>query len=149
MAAVELGGGVWSMHFIAMLGLNLPIPFSFDPPVTLISPLASILIAGTAFLILHFLPRTPRTIPGPGASIGVGIPIIPYIGMSGMELCRPVCTFAGVALALMASVVLSVTVVWVTCCDRGRRNILPGPVGFGLAAFSVHFITMAGTSFPG
>jgi diguanylate cyclase len=147
MAAVALGGGVWSMHFVAMLGLNLPIPFSYDPLVTLISALASILIAGVAFLILHFLPRSPRTITGAGAIIGIGIPIMHYIGMSGMQLCRPVYTFWGVALALAASIALSVAAVWVAYSDRGRRNILLGTVGFGLAVFSVHFIAMAGTGF--
>ncbi len=149
MAAVALGGGVWSMHFVAMLGLNLPIPFSYDPLVTLISALASILIAGVAFLILHFRPRSPRTITGAGAIIGVGIPIMHYIGMSGMQLCRPVYTISGVALALMASIALSVMAVWVAYSDRGRRNILLGTVGFGLAVFSVHFIAMAGTGFLG
>lgn len=149
MAAVALGGGVWSMHFVAMLGLNLPIPFSYDPLVTLVSALASILIAGVAFLILHFLPRSPRTITGAGAIIGVGIPIMHYIGMSGMELCRPVYTFWGVTLALAASMALSVAAVWVAYSDRGRRNILLGTVGFGLAVFSVHFIAMAGTGFLG
>ena len=147
MAAVALGGGVWSMHFVAMLGLNLPIPFSYDPLITLVSALASILIAGVAFLILHFLPRSPRTITGAGAIIGVGIPIMHFIGMSGMELCRPVYTFWGVALALAASITLSVTAVWVAYSERGRRNILLGTVGFGLAVFTVHFIAMAGTGF--
>ena len=147
MAAVALGGGVWSMHFVAMLGLNLGVPFSYDPLVTLVSALASILIAGVAFLILHFLPRSPGTITGAGAIIGIGIPIMHYIGMSGMELCRPVYTFWGVALALAASIALSVMAVWVAYSDRGRRNILLGTAGFGLAVFSVHFIAMAGTGF--
>ncbi len=147
MAAVALGGGIWSMHFVAMLGLNLPIPFSYDPLVTLISALVSILIVGVAFLILHFVPRSPRTITGAGAIIGLGIPIMHYIGMSGMELCRPVYTVGGLVLSVAASVVLSVAAVWVAYSDRGRRNILLGTVGFGLAVFSVHFIAMAGTGF--
>jgi NO-binding membrane sensor protein with MHYT domain len=147
MAAVALGGGVWSMHFIAMLGLNLPIPFTYDPLVTLISALASILIAGVAFLILHFLPRSPRSITGAGVAIGLGIPVMHYIGMSGMELCRPAYTPGGIALAVAASLALGVAAVWLAYGERGRRNILLGTLGFGLAVFSVHFIAMAGTGF--
>ncbi|MEL6211773.1 MAG: MHYT domain-containing protein, partial [Pseudomonadota bacterium] len=30
LASVALGGGIWSMHFVAMLGLQLPILFYYD-----------------------------------------------------------------------------------------------------------------------
>ncbi len=147
MAAVALGGGIWSMHFVAMLGVQLPFLFYYDALVTLISALASILIAGIALLVLHFRPRTPRSITGAGAIIGTGIPIMHYIGMSGVELCRPVYTVGGVVLALVASISLSVAAVWLAYSDRGRRNILLGTVGFALAVFGVHFIAMGGTAF--
>ena len=48
MSAVVLGGGIWSMHFVAMLGLQLPIPFYYDPLVTLISALIGILVSGSS-----------------------------------------------------------------------------------------------------
>jgi hypothetical protein len=70
-----------------------------------------------------------------------------YIGMSGMELCRPVYTPAGLVMAFAASILLSTVAVWLAYSERGRRNILLGTVGFGLAVFSVHFLAMAGTSF--
>ncbi len=147
MAAVALGGGIWSMHFVAMLGLQLPFLYYYDALITLISALVAILLTGIALLMLHFLPRTPVTITGAGVVIGVGIPIMHYIGMSGMELCRPVYTPLGVGLALVASIALSVAAVWLAYSERGRANILLGTVGFGLAVFSVHFLAMAGTGF--
>jgi NO-binding membrane sensor protein with MHYT domain len=147
MAAVALGGGIWSMHFVAMLGLDLPFLYFYDALVTLISALVAILMAGIALLILHFLPRTPITITGAGIIIGVGIPIMHYIGMSGMEMCRPIYTPLGVALALVASIALSVGAVWLAYSERGRRNVVLGTAGFGLAVFSVHFLAMAGTRF--
>lgn len=147
MAAVALGGGIWSMHFVAMLGLQLPFLYFYDALVTLISALVAILMAGIALLILHFLPRTPVTITGAGIIIGIGIPIMHYIGMSGMEMCRPVYSPLGIALALVASIALSVAAVWLAYSERGRRNVLLGTLGFGLAVFSVHFLAMAGTRF--
>ncbi len=147
MAAVALGGGIWSMHFVAMLGLQLPFLYYYDALITLISALVAILLTGMALLVLHFLPRTSVTITGAGVIIGTGIPIMHYIGMSGMELCRAIYTPLGVALALVASIALSVAAVWLAYSERGRRNILLGTVGFGLAVFSVHFLAMAGTAF--
>ena len=147
MAAVALGGGIWSMHFVAMLGLQLPFLYFYDALITLISALVAILMAGIAFLVLHFLPRTAVTITSAGIIIGVGIPIMHYIGMSGMEMCRPIYSPLGVAAALVASIALSVAAVWLAYSERGRGNVLLGTAGFGLAVFSVHFLAMAGTRF--
>lgn len=147
MAAVALGGGIWSMHFVAMLGLQLPILYFYDALTTLISALVAILVTGLALLILHFRPRTARTITAAGVTIGLGIALMHYIGMSGMELCRPVYTPLGIAGALVASVALSVLAMWVAYSDRGRRNIVIGTLCFGLAVVMVHFIAMAGTGF--
>lgn len=147
MAAVALGGGIWSMHFVAMLGLQLPILYTYDALTTLVSALVAILMTGLALLILHFRARTRRMLVLAGVIIGLGISLMHYIGMSGMELCRPVYTPLGIGGALVASVVLSVLAVRVAYSERGRRNIVLGTVGFGAAVVMVHFIAMAGTGF--
>ncbi len=147
MAAVALGGGIWAMHFVAMLGLQLPILFYYDPLITLISALLAILIVGVALLILHFLPRSVGTLTIAGACVGIGIPVMHYVGMSGMELCRPVYTVGGIVFAGLASLGLSIGAVWVAYGARTYRNILLGTLCFGVAVFSVHFIAMAGTEF--
>lgn len=147
MAAVALGGGIWSMHFVAMLGLQLPILYFYDALITLISALVAILLTGLALLILHFRPRSAGSMNLSGAIIGLGISMMHYIGMSGIELCRPVHTLPGVAGALIASVVLSVLAIRLAYSERGRRNILLGTLGFGLAVVMVHFLAMAGTGF--
>jgi NO-binding membrane sensor protein with MHYT domain len=147
MAAIVMGGGIWSMHFVAMLGLRLPVPFFYDPLSTLVSALAAILVAGLALLILHFRPRTPLRLTLAGTMLGAGIVVMHYLGMAGMELCRPVFRPAGVAGAVLASVLLCVVAVRLAYGERGRRNIVQGTVGFGLAVVGVHFIAMAGTGF--
>ena len=147
MAAVALGGGIWSMHFVAMLGLQLPILYFYDTLTTLISALVAILMTGLALLILHFRRRTAGSMTLAGAIIGLGIAVMHYIGMSGMELCQAVYTPLGVAAALVASVGLSVLAVRVAYSERGRRNILLGTVCFGGAVVLVHFTAMAGTGF--
>ena len=147
MSAVALGGGIWSMHFVAMLGLRLPVQFYYDGLTTLISALVAILIVGLAFLILHFLPRSTKTITLAGAVVGLGIPVMHFIGMSGMELCQPVYSIGGVTLSFVASLILSVAAVRIAYGERGRRNIVLGTVVFGLAVFVVHFLAMAGTDF--
>lgn len=142
-----MGGGIWSMHFVAMLGLRLPILFYYDGLMTMISALIAILVVGVALLLLHFRPRTPMTLTAAGTIVGLGIVVMHYVGMLGMELCRPVFAPVGVVIALVAAVALSIAAIWVAYGARTKGNILLGTICFGVSVFAVHFIAMAGTGF--
>jgi methyl-accepting chemotaxis protein PixJ len=50
--ASAMGVGIWSMHFIAMLAYQLPIPMSYDVPTVLISMVAAVLASGLALFIV-------------------------------------------------------------------------------------------------
>lgn len=147
MASIALGGGIWSMHFVAMLGLQLPVLFFYDTLITLLSALIAILVVGTALLILHFRQRSGLTITFSGALVGVGILVMHYVGMSGIQMCRPEYSVMGVVLAVIVSVVLSIAAFWVAYGHRANKNIVIGTLFFGFAVFAVHFAAMAGTSF--
>lgn len=147
MAAIVLGGGIWSMHFVAMLGLQLPILFYYDALITLISALVAILMVGLALLMLHFRPRTPSTVVGAGVVVGLGIVVMHYVGMAGMQLCRPVYGFTDVLLSTLASVILSVAAIWVAYDARTHRNILLGTICFGFAVVTMHFVAVGLTGF--
>ena len=62
LAAIALGGGIWAMHFVAMLGLQMPILFYYDAAITLTSALTAILIVGAALIILHFTARNAHSV---------------------------------------------------------------------------------------
>lgn len=147
LAAIALGGGIWSMHFVAMLGMQLPIQFYYDAVITLTSALVAILVVGLALLILHFRPRTSVTLTLAGAIVGIGILAMHYIGMAGLELCRAVYTPAGLAIACIASCVLSIAAFRVAYGKRNHRTILLGTLCFGISVFAVHFVAVAGTDF--
>jgi len=52
-AAVAMGGGIWSMHFVAMLAFSLPgVDISYDPLLTLLSLAIPILVAAAAFVVV-------------------------------------------------------------------------------------------------
>lgn len=147
MAAIALGGGIWSMHFVAMLGLQLPVLFYYDAVITLISALIAILIVGCSLLLLHFRPRTPTTLTLAGGIIGIGIVAMHYTGMAGLQMCRAVYTPLGVALAVGGSLLFSIGAVWLAYGKRTQRNLLLGTLGFGLAVFCVHFVAILGSRF--
>lgn len=147
LAALALGGGIWSMHFVAMLGLQMPFPFHYDAAITLASALLAILMVGAALILLHFVPRTPRTVAAAGAIVAAGILSMHYLGMAGLERCRAVYTLPGLLAAggtALGSCVLAFSVAY---GRRTDRNILLGTLCFGLAVVSVHFMAIAGTRF--
>ena len=147
LAAVVLGGGIWWMHFVAMLGLQLPILFYYDALITLISALVAILMVGLALLLLHFRPRTAGGIVSAGAVVGLGIVAMHYIGMAGMQLCRPVYSFGDIAVSTIASLMLSILAIWVAYDARTHRNILLGTMCFAVAVVTMHFVAVGLTQF--
>jgi len=147
LASVALGGGIWSMHFVAMLGLQLPIMFYFDAAITLASALVAILVVGVALLILHFRKRTRTTLVAAGTIVGLGVLAMHYIGMSGLQLCQALYTPSGIALAIVSSCALNIAAFSIAYGKRTNRNIIVGTLFFGFAVFAVHFVAIGGTDF--
>jgi NO-binding membrane sensor protein with MHYT domain len=147
LAAAALGGGIWAVHFVAMLGLQMPILFYYDAAITLVSALVAILIVGAALILLHFTERTRMTIATAGVLVGIGILAMHYIGMAGLELCRAIYTPLGVALSSVAALGLCMAAFGIAYGQRTDRHLLLGTLCFAAAVCSVHFLAMAGTSF--
>lgn len=147
LASIALGGGIWSMHFIAMLGLWLPILFYYDAAITLTSALIAILMVAFALMLLHFTNRSKAVIVAAGAIVGAGILAMHYVGMAGMQLCRAVYTPFGVLSSSVLAIGLCILAFGTAYGVRSNRNIIIGTLCFGLAVFSVHFLAMATTNF--
>ena len=147
MAAVALGGGIWSMHFVAMLGLNLPVMVFYDAAITLASALIAILIVAVALMILHFFVRTSSTIVLAGCIVGAGILLMHYIGMAGLQLCKPIYTAQGLVMSSGVAFFSCIVAFWVAYKERNNRNIFFATLCFGIAVVSVHFLAILNTSF--
>ena len=147
MAAVALGGGIWSMHFVAMLGLNLSVMVFYDAAITLASALIAILIVAVALMILHFFVRTSITIVLAGCIVGAGILLMHYIGMAGLQLCKPIYTAQGLILSSAVAFFSCIVAFWVAYKERNNRNIFFATLCFGVAVVSVHFLAILNTRF--
>ncbi len=147
LASIALGGGIWAMHFVAMLGLQMPILFYYDAAITLISALTAILIVSATLIILHFTVRTRFTVTLAGGIVGVGVLAMHYIGMAGLQLCRAVYTPLGVVASSLVAVLLCVLAFGIAYGERTNRNTFLGTLCFAVAVASVHFLAMAGTNF--
>ena len=147
MAAIVIGGGIWSMHFVAILALELPVPIAYDPKLTLASILIAILMAGTALLLLHFAKRSTVNMIVAGAILGNGILTMHVIGMLGIRGCTVEFGLPGHALAAVLATGTGVLAIWVGYKKRTRTNVFFATLIFGLSVVVVHFTAMLGTGF--
>ena len=147
MASIALGGGIWSMHFAAMLAMRFGVLVYYRVIETVASALIAILLAGLALLILHFGRRRGATIVISGSILGLGIVGMHYVGLSGIDGCLPVYTSGGIGVAGALAMVLGIVATHIAYRERTGRNILIASVVFGLSTAIVHFAAMATTRF--
>ncbi len=146
--AFALGTSIWSMHFIAMLAIKLPITIGYDPLRTLASALIAVLVVGLAFLSLHFGVRTRKTIVIAGVLTGFGIAGMHYLGMSAIS-DNVVVNYSvfGIVLAICIGIAASIAALELAYGDRSLLNIAIGSVVLGLAISAMHHTAMHFTTF--
>jgi NO-binding membrane sensor protein with MHYT domain len=142
MAALVIGGGIWTMHFVAMLANEFSIPVGYDVVRTLISGLVSILVVGIALLLLHYKARTPPVMNLAALILGAGIVSMHYIGMSAMRGAVPQYSFYSIVIAMVAAAVFCLCTIRVAYGKRTKRNTVVGGLLLGLSVVVVHYTAM-------
>lgn len=85
-ASISMGSGVWSMHFIAMLAVQLPAHVHYNWVLTALSAFFSIIASGCAFSIITLVKRTRIRLWCSGIVLGIGIGTMHYTGMASMNM---------------------------------------------------------------
>ena len=147
-AAIALGGGIWSMHFIGMLAVRLPVAIEYDALATLGSALVAILITGIGLALLHFGERTQWRILIAGVTMGLGIVLMHYIGMAAIRgNCVVSYSLAGLFLAPAVGILASIGALWLAYKKRSLRDIALGAIVQGLSISAMHYTGMIYTHF--
>src|SRR5712664_2848275 len=84
-AAITMGGGIWSMHFVGMLAFVMPIPMSYDIGLTTLSLLVAIFVTGGGFYVISRKSASPLRLVFSGIFMGLGIVAMHYTGMAAMQ----------------------------------------------------------------
>jgi len=88
--AVAMGVGIWSMHFIGMLSVQMPIQLGYDPVLTAVSLLIAVVTSGFALAVVSRKTLSPATLAVGGAFMGAGICGMHYTGMAAMQMTPPI-----------------------------------------------------------
>src|SRR5687767_6426376 len=84
--ALSMGAGIWSMHFIGMLAFELPIPVSYDVPITAASFVIAALASAFALHTASSGHLATGRLLGAGVLMGLGIAAMHYTGMAAMQM---------------------------------------------------------------
>ena len=142
-AAAAMGGGIWSMHFIAMLGFDPGSPVRYDLTLTVVSFLLATAGSSLAFLIAAERADTRRMILA-GLVMGAGICAMHYVGMAALRTSAALSYAPGLVAASAAVALLaSVAALFAVNQDRSRLWRLTAALVLGLAVAGMHHVAMA------
>jgi PAS domain S-box-containing protein len=148
-SAVAMGGGIWSMHFVAMLAFNMPgMEVQYDLPLTILSLLLAILVTGIGLYVVSRKEATLRTLAFSGLFVGLGIVGMHYTGMAAMRMGAHLrYETSWVAVSVLIAIGAATVALWLAFQTTGLRQKLVAAVAMGLAISGMHYSAMQAAVF--
>ena len=146
LAAVAIGGtAIWLMHFMAMLGFDVPgTTIRYDVPITFGSLAAAVVIVGIGLLIVGLgNPSVAKVLLG-GAFTGLGVAAMHYSGMAAMHLGGRVrYDVRTVALSVAIAIVAATVALWFALIVHGAAATVGAALIMAFAVCTMHYTAMA------
>lgn len=143
-AASAIGTGIWTMHFVAMLGFAVRgTDIRYDVPLTILSLLVAMLVVGAGVFCVGYGKDRRRALLVGGVSTGVGVASMHYLGMAALRLhgdvdYDPVL----VALSVVIAVVAATAALWAALNIRSPVAVAVASLVMGAAVSSMHYTGM-------
>ncbi|MEU3598015.1 MHYT domain-containing protein [Streptomyces sp. NPDC006798] len=148
MGATAIGSGIWTMHFIAMIGFSVDgAPITYDPPITFASLAVAIVMVGIGIFIVGYRGATTMALVTGGTITGLGVASMHYLGMAGMRL-RGTLQYdtTTVTLSVIIAVVAATAALWAAVSIHGFLASLGASLVMGVAVTGMHYTGMAAVS---
>lgn len=147
-AAIALGGGIWSMHFVAMLAFELPVPVRYIPSLTIISVLVAILVVAFGLAIVAYRPDNRFSLPTGGIVTGLGVSAMHYTGMAAMQMGAVIQWHAGlVTLSILIGIAAATAALWLSLNSKGLPSKLVAATLMTVAVAGMHYTGMAAADY--
>ncbi|WP_328466124.1 histidine kinase [Actinoplanes sp. NBC_00393] len=142
------GGGIWLMHFSAMLGFDVPdSPVRYDLTLTLLSLAFAVLTVGVGLMVVGHGERSAAKTVAAGILTGGGVIAMHFTGMEGMRLPATIHYHpALVAVSTMIAVAASTVALWFATSVRGWAKVSAAAAIMALAVCGMHYTGMAAMS---
>ncbi|MEU2896765.1 MHYT domain-containing protein [Streptomyces sp. NPDC001273] len=145
LGSVAIGSGIWTMHFVGMMGFAIEgTPIHYDRALTFASLAVGILMVGTGIFIVGYRGASGTALFTGGTVTGLGIASMHYLGMAGMSLdgsleYNTVVVAASVVIAMGAAS----AALWAAGQVKGFLWSVGASLVMGLAVTGMHYTGMA------
>ncbi|MEJ1159795.1 MHYT domain-containing protein [Prosthecomicrobium sp. N25] len=150
-AALALGGGIWAMHFIALLALDIAPSLRFDPLLSFASFALAVVAGAIGFAAVAMGRVHFAVVAAAGTVMGVGIAGMHLLGMAAIGYSGHIRHDQSYhAAAVLIAVLASTAALRVASLPVGVTQRVAGALILGTAISGMHYTAMAGTAFqPG
>jgi NO-binding membrane sensor protein with MHYT domain len=137
--------GIWTMHFIAMLGFTIPgETIRYNVPVTILSLLVAVGIVCVGLLIVGSGELRFGTLLAGGVITGLGVATMHYMGMAAMRMPGKITYDPAIFIASIAIAIVAATAaLWAALRLDGIATTLAASVIMGIAVSGMHYAGMA------
>ncbi|MET8581709.1 MHYT domain-containing protein [Streptomyces collinus] len=145
LGAAAIGSGIWTMHFVAMIGFSIKeTPIHYDQPITYASLALAIVMVGVGIFIVGYRGATGTALFTGGTITGLGVASMHYLGMAGMHFDgRFTYNTLTVAASVVIAVVAATAALWAAGRVRGFLWSVGASLVMGLAVSGMHYMGMA------
>jgi len=146
MSGLTLGGGIWSMHFVAMTAFKAPLEQGYDPGATFLSGAIAILAVTAGLAALGRRPGWARLIAS-GVVVGVGVVSMHYVGMGALQVPGEIVYRPGLfGISVLIALTAATVALWLsTKVTQAWRRAAAASV-MAVAICGLHYTAMAGTA---
>ncbi|MFD5162882.1 MHYT domain-containing protein [Streptomyces hawaiiensis] len=148
LGAASIGCGIWTMHFIAMIGFHVEeTRVRYDAATTVLSLVVAVVVVGVGVFIVGHRGTSGATLAVAGAVTGLGVAGMHYLGMAAMRLNGEVgYDPVGVALSVLIAIGAATAALWAAVTIRGFLTSLGASLVMGVAVSGMHYTGMAAVS---
>jgi len=148
-ATIALGGGIWSMHFVAMLAFRMPgMEMSYDLALTVVSLAMALVFTGLGFAVMNWEVVSAWRIFPAGLLMGSGVLAMHYIGMAAMQMPATVrYDRPWVVISILIAIGAATAAIWLAAREQKLAHRLTAGVVMGLAIAGMHYAGMRAAIF--
>ncbi|MEV7196519.1 MHYT domain-containing protein [Streptomyces sp. NPDC093510] len=147
-AASALGTGIWTMHFVAMLGFGVTgTEIHYNVPLTLLSLLVAMAVVGAGVFAVGYGRDRGRALALGGLTTGLGVASMHYLGMAALRLHGDVrYDLVLVGLSVVIAVVAATAALWAGLNIKSPLAVAVASLVMGGAVTSMHYTGMLAVS---
>ncbi|MFD4525361.1 MHYT domain-containing protein [Streptomyces sp. NPDC058470] len=148
LGSAAIGSGIWTMHFIAMMGFTIEeTPVRYDKPLTFASLGVAIVMVGVGIFIVGYRGATGTALFTGGTITGLGVASMHYLGMAGLRVNGNLeYNTLTVSASVVIAVVAATSALWAAGQVRGFLWSVGASLVMGLAVSGMHYTGMAALS---